>query len=190
MMGEHDRCTHFAGCRTIETGKSRIQIFFSMKAMKHPIVILIVVSIIAAVLFVSCDLMQADSRRVAEPDRFVGVTWTLEKTIYTDGDTWTVPENEFYTITLTDQNTTSGKAACNSCGGEYTLSGPDSISIMWFCTDALCAETERFKHHISQSTRYETPVNEFRLRFTGDDRYPSGVMYFNAGNGKELNSND
>jgi len=161
-----------------------------MTAKKCPIVILAVVSIIIAGLFVSCDLMQADSRRVAEPDRLVGVTWKLEKTIYTDGDTWTVPENEFYTILLTDQKTTSGKAACNSCGGEYTLSVSDSISIMWFCTDAMCAETERYKHHISHTTRYETPVNELRLKFTGDDRYPSGVMFFQAGNGKEFYSND
>ncbi|MFO8029809.1 MAG: META domain-containing protein [Cyclonatronaceae bacterium] len=157
---------------------------------KCPIVILAVVSIFTAGLFASCDLMQTDSRGVADPDRLAGVTWELTKTIYTDGSTWTVPENEFYTITLTDQFTTGGRAACNSCGGEYALSGPDSISIMWFCTEAMCAETERYKHHISHTTRYETPGSEMRLKFTGDDRYPSGVMFFNAENGNEFYSND
>ena len=161
-----------------------------MISKKCPIVILAVVSIVAVGLFASCDLMQTDSRRVADPDRLVGVTWELTKTIYTDGSTWTVPENEFYTIVLTDQNTTGGRAACNSCGGEYTLSGPDSISIMWFCTEAMCAETERFKHHVSRTTRYETPGSEMRLKFTGDDRYPSGVMFFKAENEKEFYSND
>jgi heat shock protein HslJ len=160
-----------------------------MITKKSTIVTLLVVFIVTAALFVSCDLMQADSRRVPDPDRLVGVTWELEKTMYTDGSTWTVPGNEFYTIVLTDQNTTGGRAACNSCGGEYTLSGPDSISIMWFCTEAMCAETERFKHHISRTTRYETPGTGLRLKFTGDDRYPSGVMFFKAENGKEVDSN-
>ena len=141
---------------------------------------LAIIAILIAILIASCDLMTADSHRVADPDRLVGVTWELTKTIYTDGSTWKVPENEFYTITLTDQFTTVGRAACNSCGGEYTLSGADSISIIWFCTEALCAETERYKHHISRTTRFETPGKGLRLDFTGDDRYPSGTMFFEA----------
>lgn len=151
---------------------------------------LAIIAILIATLIASCDLMTADNHRVADPDRLVGVTWELTKTIYTDGSTWTVPENEFYTITLTDQNTTGGRAACNSCGGEYALSGPDSISIMWFCTEAMCVETERYKHHISRTSRYETPGSEMRLKFSGDDRYPSGVMFFKAENSNELYSND
>ncbi len=89
---------------------------------------LAIIAILIATLIASCDLMTADSHRVADPDRLVGVTWELTKTIYTDGSTWKVPENEFYTITLTDQFTTGGRAACNSCGGEYTLSGEEDGS--------------------------------------------------------------
>ena len=77
------------------------------------------------------------------PSDVAGDTWRLVSLIETGTPPTTVDDPSKYTLMFRDDGRVAVRSDCNSCGGEYTMSGSSIELGPIACTKVFCGETSR-----------------------------------------------
>jgi hypothetical protein len=133
--------------------------------------------ILVALLTVSCDLFTTNGVNISSKEieitsqSLAGTQWELVSIEVTEqgplgreAGVYAVPDDEYYNIDFKEFGL-KGRMFCNTCGGRYEITPPDSISIAWICTRASCGWSAGIQSLIATSKKIKLTQYELVLFF-------------------------
>ncbi len=143
-------------------------------------------AVLLAALAVSCGKDSLTAKDQEEID-LAGTEWelisieSLKDNVFDDfeGEVWEVPGDEWYIIQFTSEGEINGVSFCNSCSGSYVISFPDSISINWACTRAVCGRSTEFNGFVVNARSFEISVDTLQVEYLQEAPWPkkNGILH-------------
>ncbi len=157
--------------------------------MRHYIINQMIGLILVALLIVSCDLIMPGGVKNSSKEieitsqSLAGTQWELISMEVTEQGThgretgvYAVPVDEYYIIDFKEFGL-KGHMFCNSCGGRYKITPPDSISIAWICSRASCGWSAGLQSIIAASKKFNLTQYDLVLFFESELE-GNGSLYF------------